>query len=1410
MNGTAQAGKDFIDPGAASVPIPASGTASVSVDTTDDTEVEGTETFTVRLFNASNVSIGTGTATVHILDDDNLGTVNITGATVTEGVDAVVDITLSGGNVTGTVNYETVNGSASAPSDYTTTTGALTFTPTTPKHQVRVPTNDDNDDEGTETFTVRLFNASNVSIGTGTATVHILDDDNLGTVNITGATVTEGVDAVVDITLSGGNVTGTVNYETVNGSASAPSDYTTTTGALTFTPTTPKHQVRVPTNDDNDDEGTETFTVRLFNASNVSIGTGTATVHILDDDNPDPPQRCQAGQHAHNPVFGSGSHPPGLSGTDAHRIAHGGGNPATGCFGDHTATAIQPVLSVSRPAGPVTECPSMSGQELVNGVCVPACSADFIPQFDNDGQVTGCIALGDCPFEMYGTTAADVARRGRFWFWPRWLDGPQDFSPVAAGESGTLTRRVVKCENIWGFDPFGVSQGGVPDSCIWRETNIGLSDGDCLRFSLSVEAVVPEVEDTNNQWSYTVRGCGHNKSADRQASTSNPWEEDDRNCNSADGQWARGYCTSFCGSTPTGIDAGDWTVTLGGLTKPRGSIYGSPYVDVPLEVDVTDWGDVSHLRITVEAVAHRFAFSYDDTLVANFARDRNCGRLCNYTSRTVTVPRRSGPIPSDDVIEVNISELDDMPVNVHYWHGRNRRYRVNNSHSVQILRSQLLANDACSVGTDCTDPYQWPIQIVDDDARRCSLAGPGSSWMPETEQGVVGCDELNKVLDPPDADDPPAALYWPQLWAVGEDRFSYRTYAGDATVTVRFTDTVPVVPAEVAALDTGERLQEAIFRRTTSNYECIRYRAGWMGYSTCAESAWRFTFVRDDSTITDQRYHSGVVAPPTPEDADGDYAGRLFLDGGITSNDVDGRAAMSAEWLPGGVKGYVVKLLRIDIAPGSDSSMHSRARACTSYVEVYVHGSYRTRCTGREATDGVVQAAWRSSAGGHSGFRTGCISSTSIVSAAVKSPITHYIPVEGQSECTSPRDTFACASTLMDGEICYSAMRRIAEPVEARLPYLDCDQRYLHYLDDTRQAEAAGRSVDDYCTTGTVILYLGGAPSEVNLTSSHYSTNEGTPLRFDIQLSEASLTDTVVDYTVTDITAVAGQDYSTPSGRVAVHAGDTTASIYVVTTQDSVYEADETLQVVLTAATGAQLGPVAIAVGTIINDDSPPGAVLNLSVNCSTVEDDGEITVTWQQGAGTPPTGFQVEAEYPSYHRSINPSAFAKTTVGATAQAHTFTGIIEGWGTYRILVTAYVADLGGDPAVAVVDCQPPLPMVSMSDEKLTVGEGNSVQVTAILDSMPNGTAAVWFAVSGGSGSTSSCSGVDFKVNQSRFVFTNTTTKSITLTACDDTDTNNENVTLSLATSGITGLRLGSPFRVVVRIIDDDIVDGYGL
>ena len=858
---------------------------------------------------------------------------------------------------------------------------------------------------------------------------------------------------------------------------------------------------------------------------------------------------------------------------------------------------------------------------LVNGVCVEACPGDtLIPQFDSNGEVMSCLSIGDCPFDLYGTTAAEVARRGQFWFWPRWLDGPQSFSPVAAGESGTLTRRVAKCDNIRDFDPFGASPGGTPDSCIWRERNIDLSDGDCLKFSLSVEAVVPEVEDTTNRWSYKVSGCGHNESADRQA-----WEEDDRNCNSTDGQWidTTGVCF-VCSpqAQPTGIDTGDWTVILGDLTQPSGSIYGTPYVDVPLEVDVTDWGDVTHLQIRVQAVAHRLQNSYDDRLFADFALDRTPCSRCNFSSRTVVVPRRSGPAPSDDVIEVNIGEVDDLPITRRYWRGA---YRRNNQQRVQILRSQLLANDACPVGTDCTDPYQWPMQIVGDDARRCNLAGLASTSMIETSQGVVGCDELNEVLDPPDPNDPPSALYWPHLWAVGEDKFSYRTYGGDATVTIRFTDEIPSGVTPVTSVDAGHTFQEALFARTDSDYVCIR-RGYWGG---CDEWQWQYTYTRDDTSIIDVLYHSGVVSLPTPTDADGDYAGTRLAPSAANA-DVEGRYSIRVDMLSGRAAGTDFYTEIYDAATGDGSTL---GRSCVAAATYYPYCSrYTSRTLGGMyciTTDFYGGCRlWESLDDARArrlGYvetdRQSCEARTGVTTQANYSyGLNRYIPIAGQTEC-APVDVFACDTDLAARAVCYSAERLADQPAELTVPYIACDDRYLHFLDDQADAEAAGHTVDDYCTPGTVTVHLGGPRIETNLAASQATAIEGSPLSFEVQLGEAALADVVVDYTVASVTATAGVDYLIPPGQVTIPAGDTTATIQIATVQDDVHELDETLVLDITAVAGASLGTLIQATGTIVNDDPLP----ELTVGDASVVEDASVPLNPPfdvDGDGIPDTEY--------------------------------------------------------------------------------------------------------------------------------------------------------------------------------------------
>ena len=82
------------------------------------------------------------------------------------------------------------------------------------------------------------------------------------------------------VTLTGtrtGSVT--VDYATTAGTASQGSDYTHTSGALTFATNESSKTISVPTVEDTTEEQTETFTVNLSNPSAASIQDGTATGH---------------------------------------------------------------------------------------------------------------------------------------------------------------------------------------------------------------------------------------------------------------------------------------------------------------------------------------------------------------------------------------------------------------------------------------------------------------------------------------------------------------------------------------------------------------------------------------------------------------------------------------------------------------------------------------------------------------------------------------------------------------------------------------------------------------------------------------------------------------------------------------------------------------------------------------------------------------------------------------------------------------------------------------------------------------------------------------------------------------------------------------------------------------------------
>lgn len=109
------------------------------------------------------------------------------------------------------------------------------------------------------------------------------------TIQFSAATYSVGEGAgqlTVTVTRTGDTAaTSTVHYATSNGTATAGSDYTNTSGDLTFGPTVTSRTFDVPVIDDSLVEGNETFTVKLTAPTGATLGSPSiATVTIVDND----------------------------------------------------------------------------------------------------------------------------------------------------------------------------------------------------------------------------------------------------------------------------------------------------------------------------------------------------------------------------------------------------------------------------------------------------------------------------------------------------------------------------------------------------------------------------------------------------------------------------------------------------------------------------------------------------------------------------------------------------------------------------------------------------------------------------------------------------------------------------------------------------------------------------------------------------------------------------------------------------------------------------------------------------------------------------------------------------------------------------------------------------------------------
>ena len=214
-------------------------------------------------------------------------TLSIAGGSGAEGADTSIGFTVTldeAADDTVTVDYATSDGTATAGTDYTSTSGTLTFDVGTTSKTVSVAIADDTEDESDETFTVTLSNASGADLGTATATGTIENRtvvvETTPTLSIAGGSGKEGDDSSISFTVTldeAATGTVTVDYATSDGTADAGDDYTSTSGTLTFDAGTTSKKISVAISDDSENESDETFTVTLSNASGAVLGTASAT-----------------------------------------------------------------------------------------------------------------------------------------------------------------------------------------------------------------------------------------------------------------------------------------------------------------------------------------------------------------------------------------------------------------------------------------------------------------------------------------------------------------------------------------------------------------------------------------------------------------------------------------------------------------------------------------------------------------------------------------------------------------------------------------------------------------------------------------------------------------------------------------------------------------------------------------------------------------------------------------------------------------------------------------------------------------------------------------------------------------------------------------------------------------------------
>ncbi len=283
--GSASSGADYtsIISGRATIDTGKTST-EIMIDISDDSEVEGIETFMVEISSPQpNIPITRARAKASIKIDD-LPSLSIAGSSAAE-KDGTISflVTLSEafpGNIV-SFDYKTIETtSASANNDYTSKAGRATIDIGQTSTEIMIDISDDSIVEDIETFLVEISNPHNATIDKNRArAIGTIEIDDKPILSITGSSASESAGSIkFTVSLSeafpGNDVS--FDYRTIAGSAIAGDDYTAVDDATSIKAGDTTAEIFIKITQDIYEESDEVFSVEISNTTNASIGTGLA------------------------------------------------------------------------------------------------------------------------------------------------------------------------------------------------------------------------------------------------------------------------------------------------------------------------------------------------------------------------------------------------------------------------------------------------------------------------------------------------------------------------------------------------------------------------------------------------------------------------------------------------------------------------------------------------------------------------------------------------------------------------------------------------------------------------------------------------------------------------------------------------------------------------------------------------------------------------------------------------------------------------------------------------------------------------------------------------------------------------------------------------------------------------------